>query len=77
MVRAIFKIEILKIALTSYLIALTVIFQIEGVLNSKPLLYASSNDNKFLTHAHFLIGSALASYPEVDLTEVPVNWLTF
>lgn len=55
----------------------TVIVQIEGILNSRPLLSANSNDCSYLTPAHFLIGTALASYPEVDLTNVSVNRLKF
>lgn len=55
----------------------TVTVQIEGILNSRPLLSANSSDCEYLTPAHFLIGTALTSYPEVDLTDVSVNRLKF
>lgn len=54
----------------------TIMVTIEGVLNSRPLL-SNSIDGGYLTPSHFLIGTALASYPEINLTEVPVNRLKF
>lgn len=55
----------------------TVINQIEAILNSRPLLAANSYDCDYLTPGHFLIGTALTSYPETDLTEIPINRLKF
>lgn len=55
----------------------TVIVQIEGVLNSRPLLTLDPNEGKYLTPGHFLIGAALTSYPDVNLTETPVHRLKF
>ncbi|CAH2084582.1 unnamed protein product [Euphydryas editha] len=57
----------------------TVITQIEAVLNSRPLLPMSSDISNFeyLTPGHFLIGTALTSFPELDLSERPLNRLRF
>lgn len=55
----------------------TVLTQIEGILNSRPLLPLSSNcdDFAYLTPGHFLTGTALVTYPEHDLTETPISRL--
>jgi hypothetical protein len=56
---------------------LTVITQIEGILNSRPLSPLSSNEDDFgaLTPAHFLIGRSMNAIPEPDLTNVSDNRL--
>ncbi|VEN60332.1 unnamed protein product [Callosobruchus maculatus] len=55
----------------------TVITQIEGILNSRPLcpLTNDSEDLSALTPAHFLIGRQLTTLPEHDLTDIPTNRL--
>lgn len=57
----------------------TVITEIEAILNSRPLLPMSSDisDTNYLTPGHFLIGQAMTSYPELDLTNENVNRLKF
>lgn len=51
----------------------TLIIQIEGILNSRPLTSLSSdpNDPIVLTSAHFLIGEFLVNLLEEDLTTTP------
>lgn len=58
---------------------LTILAQIEGVLNSRPLCPLSSDpsDLSCLTPGHFIIGQPLTSFPEKDLTSVPENRLSF
>ena len=55
----------------------TVLCQIEGVLNSRPLCPMSSDpsDIRSLTPGHFLIGQPLNALPQHDLTDVPINRL--
>lgn len=57
----------------------TVLTEIEAILNSRPLLPLSSdvNDTNYLTPGHFLIGAAMTSFPEVDLTNENTNRLKF
>lgn len=57
----------------------TVLVQIEGVLNSRPLLPMSSdiNDVSFLTPGHFLTGAPLTCLPEQNLVDLPENRLKF
>lgn len=58
----------------------TLIIQIEGILNSRPLTPISndpSDDLDYLTPGHFLIGSRIDSFPEPDLIQVPQNRLKF
>lgn len=52
---------------------LTVTSEIEGILNSRPIVPMSTDPNDFatLTPAHFLIGRSLVSIPEPDLIEKP------
>lgn len=56
---------------------MTLITQIEAMLNSRPLIPLSSDpaDLSALTPGHFLIGAPLASVPEPDLFDVPNNRL--
>jgi hypothetical protein len=51
---------------------LTLLVQIESILNSRPINAMSNDPNDFnpLTPAHFLIGRSLTSFPEPDLCEV-------
>jgi len=57
---------------------LTVLVQIEAVLNSRPLAPLSSdpNDLSALTPAHFLIGCPITTYPEPSIEELPINRLS-
>ncbi|GFU51371.1 uncharacterized protein TNCV_4752371 [Trichonephila clavipes] len=54
---------------------LTVIIQIEGMLNSRPLVPLSSDldDLNVLTPSHFLIGRSITSIVEPDLTDLNEN----
>ncbi|XP_063913248.1 uncharacterized protein LOC135129911 [Zophobas morio] len=56
----------------------TLLIRIEACLNSRPLTPLSSdpNDLSILTPGHFLIGEPLTSFPEYDVTEVPINKLS-
>ncbi|GFU77525.1 integrase catalytic domain-containing protein [Trichonephila clavipes] len=56
---------------------LTVIVQIEGMLNSRPLVPLSSDldDLNVLTPSHFLIGRSITSIAEPDLTNLNENRL--
>ncbi|XP_072400610.1 uncharacterized protein [Diabrotica undecimpunctata] len=53
-------------------------FQIEAILNSRPLCPLSSSPDDFesLTPSHFLIGRRLTSLPDPDVREVPMNRLS-
>lgn len=56
----------------------TILCQVEGVLNSRPLTALSDDPNDYsaLTPGHFLIGDSLATFPErYPEDEVPVNRL--
>ncbi|GBN98193.1 hypothetical protein AVEN_154690-1 [Araneus ventricosus] len=56
---------------------LTVIVQIEGILNSRPLtpLSTDTDDFQVLTPGHFLIGKPINAIPEPDVTEKKDNLL--
>ncbi|XP_031341017.1 uncharacterized protein LOC116169130 [Photinus pyralis] len=56
----------------------TLLIEIEGVLNSRPLIPMSSdpNDLDFLTPGHFLIGDHMRALPELDLSEEKPNRLS-
>lgn len=71
--------RVMGTAVLSYEETATVIYQIEAVLNSRPLLPISEdpNDLNFLTPGHFLIGCALTEHPEQDFCETPLNRLKF
>nr|CAI5837877.1 unnamed protein product [Callosobruchus analis] len=55
----------------------TLIIQVEGILNSRPLFALSSDPNDLapVTPSHFLIGRPLTSLPESNYMEVPQNRL--
>lgn len=57
----------------------TIIIQIEGILNSRPITELSSDASEYhyLSPGHFLVGAGLSSYPEQTLIEVPTNRLTY
>ncbi|XP_044764104.1 uncharacterized protein LOC123320759 [Coccinella septempunctata] len=56
----------------------TVLVQIEAILNSRPLCPMSSdpNDVSALTPGHFLTLAPLSTFPEPDLSEIPLNRLS-
>jgi len=56
----------------------TLTTEIEGILNSRPISFISTdpNDLLVLSPAHFLIGRPITSLPDIDLTLVPVNRLS-
>ncbi|XP_043264088.1 uncharacterized protein LOC122404224 [Colletes gigas] len=56
----------------------TLVVEIEGILNSRPLtpLSADPTDPSALTPAHLLIGNSLTSLPEADFSNTPVNRLS-
>lgn len=56
----------------------TIVTQIEGVLNSRPLTQLSTdpNDLEALTPAHFLIGRSLLTIPYYDVQHVAENRLS-
>lgn len=56
----------------------TLLVQIEGCLNSRPItaLSGDPSDLEPLTPAHFLIGTSLQALPEADVTTTPLNRLT-
>ncbi|GFV75758.1 uncharacterized protein TNCV_1756861 [Trichonephila clavipes] len=54
----------------------TLVTQVESVLNSRALTKISSDPNdSILTPAHFLVGTSLTALPEPDLTNTPINRL--
>lgn len=57
----------------------TILCQIEGCLNSRPLcpISADPDDFQILTPGHFLIGRPILSRPQPSLLEVPTNRLKY
>lgn len=57
----------------------TILVQIEGILNSRPITKLTNdvNDLSYLTPAHFLVGAPLYTYPDSDVTNIPTNRLNF
>jgi Pao retrotransposon peptidase/Family of unknown function (DUF5641)/Putative peptidase (DUF1758)/Integrase core domain/Integrase zinc binding domain len=55
----------------------TLVVQIEGILNSRPLTPLSTDpeDLNALTPGHFLIGNAITTQPDYDLSNVNINRL--
>ncbi|XP_062534626.1 uncharacterized protein LOC134203792 [Armigeres subalbatus] len=55
----------------------TLLVQIEGCLNSRPLMKLSDDptDLEALTPGHFLVGSSLQSVPDVEYDSIPMNRL--
>ncbi|GFT21006.1 DUF5641 domain-containing protein [Trichonephila clavipes] len=56
----------------------TIMIQVEGILNSRPLTPLSSDAYNFvvLTPGHFLIGRPITSIPEPNLIDVNENRLS-
>ncbi|GFX76471.1 integrase catalytic domain-containing protein [Trichonephila clavipes] len=56
----------------------TIMIQVEGILNSRPLTHLSSDADNFdvLTPGHFLIGRPITSIPEPNLIDVNENRLS-
>jgi len=56
----------------------TALAQIEAVMNSRPLtpLSTDPNDLSYLTPGHFLVGDAMTSIPQQDVTHLPINKLS-
>lgn len=61
----------------SYEDMVTVLYQIEANMNSRPLTPLSDDPTELdvLTPGHFLIGEPLLSLPDPDYTTVPINRL--
>ncbi|XP_053698496.1 uncharacterized protein LOC128745446 [Sabethes cyaneus] len=69
------KVHLLRVlgdTVVSYEDMTTLLVQVEGCLNSRPLTPLSEDpgDLQALTPGHFLVGSALKALPEEDLSEV-------
>lgn len=69
--------RILKNSLLTYEDFQTILIQIEGILNSRPLSPLSNDPSDLnpLTPSHLLLGRPLHSVPEVDYTRTPENRL--
>lgn len=57
---------------------ITLVTQIEAILNSRPLIAISSdpNDFSYLSPGHFIIGKTLNAYPEPSLDNIKINRLS-
>lgn len=56
---------------------ITLLYQIEACMNSRPLYPLSKDpDHEVLTPGHFLVGDSLLSRPQTDpeLTDLPARW---
>lgn len=71
--------RLLKMSIFTFEELTTIMVQIEAILNSRPLypLSADPNDLLPLTPGHFIIGSPLTAFPERNVSDIPVNRLTF
>jgi len=69
--------KVMTSAIFTYEDFTTVIYQIEGILNSRPLAPVSEDPDDFgyLTPAHLLTGFNLQSLPEPDVLEIKLNHL--
>lgn len=69
--------RVLKNSLLVYEDFQTILIQIEGILNSRPLSPLSNDPSDFnsLTPSHFLLGRPLQSIPEPDFTTTSENRL--
>lgn len=56
----------------------TVVVQIEGILNSRPLYPLPTDPNNLapLTPSHFLNGRSMTCIPDPDLSHITINRLT-
>lgn len=70
--------KIVGIKVLSFEELYTVVVQIGACLNSRPITPMSNDisDLRALTPGHFIIGEAINSIPDADITAVPVNRLT-
>ncbi|XP_031352596.1 uncharacterized protein LOC116177688 [Photinus pyralis] len=66
-------------ALLTYEQLNTIVVEIEGILNSRPITQITNDpsDLSYLTPAHFLIGVPITSYPQPDLTLIPENRVNY
>ncbi|XP_075151102.1 uncharacterized protein LOC142225212 [Haematobia irritans] len=55
----------------------TLLAQVEAVINSRPLGFASDTDTNYLSPSHFLIGRPTTMVPEGNLIELPTNRLDY
>ncbi|KAL0840413.1 hypothetical protein ABMA28_015670 [Loxostege sticticalis] len=72
--------RVLKQSLLTYEGFATILTQIEGILNSRPLCPIPFSDSELfqiLTPAHFLIGRTPTALPDYQYDEVPTNRLTY
>ncbi|XP_063837139.1 uncharacterized protein LOC135086265 isoform X1 [Ostrinia nubilalis] len=72
--------RVLKQSLLTYEGFSTILIQIEGILNSRPLCpipFSDSETFQVLTPAHFLIGRTPVALPDYQYDEVPTNRLKY
>lgn len=68
--------RVLGQSLLTYEEFVTVLVQVEGIVNSRPLCpipYSDSEVIQTLTPAHFLIGRPIVALPDYDYEDVPTN----
>ncbi|XP_055605504.1 uncharacterized protein LOC129753684 [Uranotaenia lowii] len=70
--------RVLGSSIPTYEEMLTLLKQIEGVLNSRPIspMSADPSDPNPLTPGHFLIGEPISNLPEIDLSSAKPHQLT-